>query len=276
MGIWESMQVAASPAWEFGNPCRQRRHPHGNLEIHAGGGVTRMEKIESSGHKPADCTSERRNMPISKQIRVRRGYTKLSHHDFWLVLRRLYEGLLKNPHFPKPPVDLGLFKTKIDKYSAAITATMGGAKIAFSQRDSLREDLTKMLLELAGYVEAESYNDPAIFATSGLEALPSAHVPHQPLDRPRIPKIDHGAVSGELLVWMPPSLRKIIKYDLRHAPVDADGVPTGEWTERIVTSSQGPVSIKNLKPGTVYAFQIRALGKLGHTDWSDSVTKMCT
>src|SRR5438093_7567767 len=105
---------------------------------------------------------------------------------------RLYEGLLKNPHFPKPPVDLGLFKTKIDKYSAAITATMGGAKIAFSQRDSLREDLTKMLLELAGYVEAESYNDPAIFATSGLEALPSAHIPHQPLDRPRIPKFDHG------------------------------------------------------------------------------------
>ena len=202
------MQAAASPAWEFGNPCRQRRHPHGNLEIHAGGGVTRMEKIESSGHKPADCTSERRNMPISKQIRVRRGYTKLSHHDFWLVLRRLYEGLLKNPHFPKPPVDLGLFKTKIDKYSAAITATMGGAKIAFSQRDSLREDLTKMPLELAGYVEAESYNDPAIFATSELEALPSAHVPHQPLDRPRIPKIDHGAVSGELLVWMPPSLAK--------------------------------------------------------------------
>src|SRR5437773_2363111 len=183
MGIWESMQAAASPAWEFGNPCRRQHHPHGNLEIHAGGGVTRMEKIESSGHKPADCTSERRNMPISKQIRVRRGYTKLSHHDFWLVLRRLYEGLLKNPHFPKPPVDLGLFKTKIDKYSAAITATMGGAKIAFSQRDSLREDLTKMLLELAGYVEAESYNDPAIFATSGLEALPSAHVPHQPLDR---------------------------------------------------------------------------------------------
>src|SRR2546429_371997 len=200
MGIWESMQAAGSPAWEFGNPCRRRRQPHGNLEIYADGGVSRMEISNSMQvaaspawrrsrvpvHKPADCRSERKNMPISKQIRVRRGYTKLSHHDFWVVLRRLYEGLLKNPHFPKPPVDLGLFKTKIDKYSAAITATMGGAKIAFSQRDSLRDDLTKMLLELAGYVEAESYNDPAIFATSGLEALPSAHIPHQPLDRPRI------------------------------------------------------------------------------------------
>ena len=75
---------------------------------------------------------------------------------------------------------------------------------------------------------------------------------------------------------MPRSLRKIIKYDLRHAPVDAEGVPTGEWTETLVTSSQHPVLIKNLKPGTVYVFQVRALGKLGQTDWSDSVTKMCT
>ena len=215
-------------------------------------------------------------MPIFKEIRARRGYTKLSHHDLWVLLSRVYKDLLKNPHFPKPPIDLTLFKTKTDEYSAAITATMGGAKIAFAQRDSLREDLMNMLLQLAAYVEFESRNAPDIFATSGLETLPNSHVPHQPLNKPRIPKIDHGAVSGELLVWMPRSLRKVIKFDLRHAPVDAEGVPTGEWIERVVTSSQGPISVKNLKPGTVYAFQLRALGKLGHTDWSDSVTKMCT
>ena len=142
-------------------------------------------------------------MPISREVRARRGYTKLSHHDFWLLLCSVYQGVLKSPHFPKPPIDLAVFKAKIDEYSAAITQTMGGAKIAFSRRDSLREDLTTMLLMLAGYVEFESRNDPAIFATSGLESLPHAHVPHQPLDKPRIPKVDHGYVSGELLVWMP-------------------------------------------------------------------------
>src|SRR5437870_12292148 len=60
MGIWESMQLAASPAWEFGNPCRWRRRPHGNLGnpcrrrrylhgnlgIHAGGSITRMGILE--------------------------------------------------------------------------------------------------------------------------------------------------------------------------------------------------------------------------------------
>src|SRR5216117_1325241 len=41
------MRAAGSPAWEFGNPCRRRGHPHGNLGIHAGGGVTRMGIWES-------------------------------------------------------------------------------------------------------------------------------------------------------------------------------------------------------------------------------------
>jgi Fibronectin type III domain len=91
-----------------------------------------------------------------------------------------------------------------------------------------------------------------------------------------IPKVDHGAISGELRVWMPPSRRKVLHYRLRHAPLDAEGIPIREWAETTVTSSQGPVCIKNLKPGTAYAFQVRALGKLGFTDWSDTVTKMCT
>lgn len=30
----------------------------------------------------------------------------------------------------------------------------------------------------------------------------------------------------------------------------------------------------NLTPGTTYAFQVRALGPLGYTDYSDSVTRM--
>src|SRR5438132_209135 len=52
MNVPNSMQAAASPAWEFGNPCRWRRHPHGNLGIHAGGGVTRMgiwESMQAAG-----------------------------------------------------------------------------------------------------------------------------------------------------------------------------------------------------------------------------------
>src|SRR5438094_281889 len=52
MNVPNSMQAGASPAWEFGNPCRRRRYLHGNLGIHAGGGVTCMgiwESMQAAG-----------------------------------------------------------------------------------------------------------------------------------------------------------------------------------------------------------------------------------
>jgi hypothetical protein len=215
-------------------------------------------------------------MPVFKDLRAKLGYSKTSHHDFWLLLAALYKNLVNNPYFPKPPVDLALFKAKIDEYWEAISATLGGAKLAFAQRDSLRKELNKMFTLLASYVEHESHNDPAIFVTSGLEAQPNSRVLPEPLARPRISRIEHGYRSGELNVWMPTSLRKIKSCDLRYTAVDETGVPTGDWTEIPVTSFQGPVIIKNLKPGTRYAFQVRALGNLGMTDWSNSAIKMCT
>ena len=34
--------------------------------------------------------------------------------------------------------------------------------------------------------------------------------------------------------------------------------------------------IGNLTPGTTYSFQIRALGRLGYTNYSDAVNRMVT
>ena len=35
-------------------------------------------------------------------------------------------------------------------------------------------------------------------------------------------------------------------------------------------------TISNLTPGTTYQFQVRGLGKLGYSDWSDPVNFICT
>ena len=144
-------------------------------------------------------------MPVYKDLRVKTGYTKMPHHEFCNFLLALYRNLLNNPHFPKPTVDLALFKAKIDEYFKTISATMGGAKLAFNQRDSLRYELEGMFKLLAAYVQYASNGDYAVFQTSGLEAQPNAQVPPQPLERPRNPKVAHGDRSGELKVWMPTS-----------------------------------------------------------------------
>ena len=61
---------------------------------------------------------------------------------------------------------------------------------------------------------------------------------------------------------------------LRHAPVSsADGTPS--WVEETLASKK-PVTVTGLTPGTVYTFQVRALGRLGYTDWSDAISRMVT
>jgi Fibronectin type III domain len=64
-----------------------------------------------------------------------------------------------------------------------------------------------------------------------------------------------------------------LSYTLRYAAIGADG-KTAPWTELPPFSNTRSVSVNGLTPGTTYAFQVRALGRLGYTDWSDSFTRM--
>jgi hypothetical protein len=55
-----------------------------------------------------------------------------------------------------------------------------------------------------------------------------------------------------------------------------NGVATA-WTEQPVGQVKSPVVLTGLTPGTNYAFQARATLKNNtYTDWSDSVTFICT
>ena len=86
--------------------------------------------------------------------------------------------------------------------------------------------------------------------------------------------MDNGPNSGQLLVKVIP-LPKALSYILRHAAVGADG-KTAPWTELPPFSNTRSVLVNGLTPGTTYVFQVRALGRLGYTDWSGTVTRMST
>ena len=85
----------------------------------------------------------------------------------------------------------------------------------------------------------------------------------------------HHGNSGQLLVRITPLGRDVRHYELRHAGLGADGMP-GSWIPMLLTNGRSAIPVNGLIPGTIYAFQVRAFGKFGHTDWSDSATRMCT
>jgi len=64
-----------------------------------------------------------------------------------------------------------------------------------------------------------------------------------------------------------------LSYEFRYAPVLGDDGTPAAFTLEAVGSTK-PRIISGLTPGTVYTFQVRALGRLGHTDWSDAVSRM--
>lgn len=178
-----------------------------------------------------------------------------------------------NSNFPNPPVDLALLKTALEYLVALMAASLDGSKKVIAEKNEQRETVIGMLRMLGRYVEVTSKNDLAIFQTSGFEAASNTKVQAPPLSE-NFRKIERGANSGQVVVWLK-AFSQAYSYEIRYAALSHDGLPEA-WAIQAAATVRPAISLKELMPGTVYAFQARWLGKAGHCDWSDSVTFMCT
>jgi hypothetical protein len=212
--------------------------------------------------------------PKAKRIRVSFDFSKAADGGLLSLGESVVKNLTGNPAFTSLPIDPAVLNTQLGRFTVAIGAALDGGKKAIAEKHSQREALVKTLRLLAHYVEAACDDDMTTFLSSGFPAAPPAvRLPPQPLPPASIRKIDQGN-SGQLLVTSAP-IAKSYSYELRYAPIGVGGTP-GSWTTQAVAAVKSAAIINGLTPGTTYAFQVRALGRLGFTDWSDSFTKMCT
>ncbi len=196
---------------------------------------------------------------------------QLPDGDVLSRLNAVHDGMLDNPAFPNPPVDMAGFKAAIDAYTAAVAAALDGGKSAIVERDKRRTEAILMLRLLGHYVEAACKNDLQTFVSSGFVPASTTRTPPQPVSIPSILRVDQGN-TGQLLVTIQP-VAKARSYELRYAPVPPAGA-TVNWTTVAVASTKPATPINNLTPGTNYTFQVRAFGKLGFSDWSVSAERM--
>jgi len=209
-----------------------------------------------------------------KTIRPLEGYRGVADAEVVTRGTAVQTGMTGNPHFTNPPVDLTTLKAGIDNLSALIAESLDGSKRVIAEKDKQREAVIKMLRLIGRYVEVTCKDDMAIFKSSGFEPASSTKSQSGPLPQPTIRKIDHGSNSGQLLVQVT-AVPKALSYELRYAASVSGGTPS-TWTTQLVTRVKPATTVTSLTPGTIYAFQVRAMGKLGYTDWSDSATCMCT
>lgn len=174
--------------------------------------------------------------------------------------------------FTTPPVPITTVKQNLDTLQISAAAALNGSKKDMKQRDKDRHVVEDDLTLLAAYVLKIAGGDAAIVTKSGFElAPPRKHSTPQPLQQATMASVEQG-LTGQLLGSFN-AVPKAHSYNVRWVLL-VNGVPAGDWTTVSVTSTKHPVTVSGLKPGSVYAFQVQALGKAGTTDWSDSVTRM--
>jgi hypothetical protein len=208
----------------------------------------------------------------AKKIKASLGFERMPDNDLLKRLDSIHAGLSGNPVLNNPPVDMATFKTAIDTYHVLTTDALDGGKKAISAKRKQREVVIQIATQLGHYVEAACNNDLATFNTSGFVARSNTRTPPQPLPQATIDWVDRGPISGSLLVKVS-GLPGAVAYDLRSAVLGAGETP-GPWASLTLTSPK-TVTLNDLTPGATYVFQVRALGKLGYTDWSDSTTFIC-
>ena len=210
----------------------------------------------------------------NKPIKPLEGYTAMSDDEVISSGMAVVTGLTGNSNFPTPPVDLATLNANIESFHALTVEALDGSRKVIAEKDKQREPVIKMLRLLARYVEVTSDGDMAKFTSSGFMPASTTKVPPSPLPLPVIRSVNHGVLSGELVVQVQ-SIRKAVSYEIRYGAVVNGAAPTS-WTSQVVTKVKPPVGIEGLTPGTIYAIQVRALGPLGYTAWTDSTTCMCT
>jgi hypothetical protein len=207
------------------------------------------------------------------KIKAVLGFQKMPDNDLIQQLLTVHKGMDGNPAFKNAPVDLPTFKSGIDSFAVLVTDAADGGKKAIAAKNKQRGVLVKQIKQLGQYAEAASNDDPAVFTTSGFVAASTQRVPPQPLPPVSFEWIDRGPVTGSVVVKVK-SIPKAISYGLQYGVVANPGTLPASWTSLALPGSK-KVTISNLTPGANYAFQVRALGRLGYTDWSDSMMFIC-
>jgi hypothetical protein len=214
-------------------------------------------------------------MPISKKhLKASRAFRRYADGKLLPFGRNVCKSMLDNAkQFPRPPVRLEDLGSKLDGFDALLAEKLYGDRRVTAQKNNLREEIIKDLLLLSGYVEFVADDDQAAFVSSGFETVASEYSPPQPLPQPIVEEIKQGN-SGELFIKTTSLGRKARGYELGYVE-GGENVPDDFWTIKHKATAKEVFQLPGLKPGTIYAFRVRAFGDLGYTDWSDPATRMC-
>lgn len=204
------------------------------------------------------------------KFRLSLGFQTMKDTDLEIFTTNVIVQLTKNATlFPNLPVAVVALTTQQNDFHLALAATEDGGKHATREKNDKRLILEDSLRAIALYIQGIVGMTPANAELSGYKVLVAG--PHNPLTlvTPAIIEIFNVAPGK-------------IGFKIQSSP-GASGyeiyATTGGLAPVMVCSSTSSRNLvaENLKPGTLYAFQVRALGgSTGHSELSDPMSHICT
>lgn len=192
---------------------------------------------------------------------------KFKDGDLGAAIALILTGMTGNAAYPLPVPTLATLAAMGQAFTAAVQANDGGT-VAVARRDKARGDVVEVLRQLATYVQHASEGDRVALLSSGFPLQRQRGVASgvQPIAAPTGLTIQRGKSSGQVIARCKrvPSARV---YEWRYAPAATPNA----WTLSGTAAASGRV-LDGLVPATLYAVQVRAHGRVGASDWSESVT----
>ena len=191
---------------------------------------------------------------------------KSKDDDLGAAIALILTGMTGNAAYPSPVPTLVTLAANGNAFTAAVQANDGGT-VGVARRDKARQTVVLSLRQLAAYVQHASEGDRVVLITSGFPLQRQrGGAAVQPIAAPTGLKIRRGKASGQAVVRCTrvPTARV---YEWRYAPAATPNA----WT-LTETAAAATRVLDGLMMGTVYVAQARAHGRVGASDWSESVT----
>jgi hypothetical protein len=198
--------------------------------------------------------------------RVSLGFSEVSDAALVDVAGRVATGLTGNASFPNPPLAVADLRAVQAAFEEALARSALGGKQTTAEKNQVRTQVVDALRRLAAYVQMQMANDLAKLLSSGFEPV-SGRSPSEPLPAPAILRIASPETTRMALKVTPiPNARA---YEVRRM----NG--TGGWVPASIGTKSRRLEVDGLVPGSVYQFQMRAIGgSTGTGPWSDPVQHM--
>jgi hypothetical protein len=206
------------------------------------------------------------------RIKAKRGFKRLLAPALVSQARAVAKGFIGNSNLTAPPVDPKALQAAADDLSTKYTDSLDGSKKAKEALRAARTPVINMLEDLANYAETACKDDMTIFLSSGFQAKASTRTPQVQPPAPKIKAVRQGP-TGVALVDIE-AVNGARGYVIEYGVIGNGGTPPAAWMNTPAVKSRPATRISGLTPGVNYAFQVRALGPEGYTDWSPSVTRI--